>query len=93
MDKKIKGADAHQILNNPVFRDALNVVRDSLIRKSLISDGSDAKKIIISMQLLEGIVRALNQFMEDGQIVDFIESHKQKEDQAKKTAKEFNRGY
>lgn len=94
-NKQIKAADARSLLDNPVFKDAFNSVRDSLIKKALMCNMGDgeSERIVISMQLLEKIRQAIESYIDDGIIQDAIEQTKMKEEKAKSVVKQFNRGF
>lgn len=74
-EKVIKGKDAEAFLNSPnVYKDAINALELSLDAQILGCDPDNkekASRLIISKQLLNGIVREISRFVEDGQVEAF----------------------
>ena len=67
----IDGNDASFILNSRVFKDAVNRMHDHLESRALSCDTDNkdlAHRIIVSKQLLAGIVRELQSIIELGEI-------------------------
>lgn len=71
MDKEARAGDAMGLLNNPVFRDALQAVRDRLEVRSLslkTTDTEEGMDIHRCKQLLVGIEREIKRFIMDGKV-------------------------
>ena len=67
----IDGNDASFILNSRVFKDAVNRMHDHIESKALNCDSDNkdlAHRIIVSKQLLAGIVRELQTIIELGEV-------------------------
>jgi len=70
----IKGRNAQSFLNNALFKEAVLKMDEYLEAKMLKCDLTQegaAERIILSKQLLKGIVRELNRFSEDGNLAEF----------------------
>jgi hypothetical protein len=71
---RAKGDRAKDLLNNPVFQDALQAVRESIFRswESLPTTADDQlKELKLSIHLLNAIERNLETFIETGELDKF----------------------
>ncbi len=65
----LRGEDAKQIYNHPMFKEAVQTVRNGLtggMERSALGDESTHHRLVIALQLLGQIERALVQVMETG---------------------------
>jgi len=82
-EQQIRAKDAEALLANPVFKGAVDALKASLERQAMGADPDNHEKcarIIISKQLLAGIVREVERYITEGQITDLVmlEEEKQK---------------
>lgn len=71
---RAKGDRAKELLDNPVFQDAIQSVRDSIFSswESLPTTADDQlKELKLSIHLLNAIQRNLQQFIETGELDKF----------------------
>ena len=71
MDKELRAKDAQRILDDPVFRDAMQALRDRIESRALqvkTTDTDETRDIIRCKQLLVGIERELRRFVADGKV-------------------------
>jgi hypothetical protein len=69
----ITGNDAKHLLDNKLFKGAFNAVADLLDDKALTCDPDNkemAQRIIISKQLLAGIRREIERYIDNGYIAN-----------------------
>lgn len=69
--RRIKGMEAKQLLDNPMLKDAFTAVDEFLNQSALAcspDDATKAQRIIISKQLLQAIKREITRKIEDGDV-------------------------
>ena len=69
--RRILGADARQLLENPLLKEAFSKVGDYIEQQALScapDDTARAQRIVISKQLLAAIRRELVRVVEDGEV-------------------------
>lgn len=70
-ERRIRGNDAHALLDNSLFKQAFSAVDAYLDRQALAcppDDGVMAQRIILSKQLLASIRREVERVVQDGEI-------------------------
>lgn len=75
-EKQIRAADAQALLANPVFQGALEALRARIESNMLSANADDFERctrLVITKQLLAGVVREINNYIEEGEIADFVE--------------------
>lgn len=80
-EEQILASDAKGFLENPVFKQAISAVETSLESQALSTDPDNKDKcarIIISKQILKGIIREIERFVEYGEVQDMIELEKRR---------------
>ena len=73
-DKVARGDRAKEMLESPVFQDALSEVREAIFRswESLPTDADDKlRDLKLSIHLLNAIVKNLQTFIEEGALEKF----------------------
>ena len=86
MSEKLLASDSISLTNNPAFKAAIGKMETYLEAKALSADpdNKDAcSRIVISKQILKGIVRELERLVADGEVIQLKEL-----DRRKKTIKE-----
>jgi len=75
MDKSLSeiklGAQAQQILDNPVYKDAIERVRENIVSSmtnSAIGDEKTHNRLVIALQLLNQINKQLTDVMQTGKL-------------------------
>lgn len=71
--RRIKGNEARQLLENPMLKEAFAALDDYLNSAALSCNPDDAEKarrIVISKQLLAAVKREITRQIEDGVIAD-----------------------
>ena len=71
--RKYRAADAQQLLDNKLFRDAWDRLHYHLEGQAMACDPDDkdkAARIIISKQLLKGLKREFERMVSDGDVAD-----------------------
>lgn len=69
--RRIRGADAQALLDNPMLRDAFAAVAEHLEQQAQSCDQDNAEKarrIIIAKQILSGIKREIERVVKDGEV-------------------------
>ena len=77
--EQMRAVDAQQLLDNPVFKGAVEHMEAYLETQALSTDPDDKGKcarIVISKQLLRGLIREINKYIETGEVVTLRELHK-----------------
>ena len=75
-EEQIRARDAESLLANPVFKGAIARMEAYLEAQALSTDPDNREKcarVVISKQILKGIVREITRYIEDGEIRDIIE--------------------
>ena len=79
--EQIRAKDAEALLKNPVYKDAIKALGDSLDIKILAMDVDNkdqCARVVLAKQLLKGIEREIARFIDQGYIEDMIELDKAK---------------
>lgn len=69
-----RGEEARQLLENPIYRESIEMVQDGLIRaikNSALGDESTHHRLAISMQLLFQITKYIETVMQTGKMAEF----------------------
>ena len=72
-DEIVRGQDAKRILNEPLYNEAFDTVKNGIVSammQSGIGDNETHNRLVISLQLLEQLKRALQNVMETGQMAE-----------------------
>ena len=72
-DEIVRGQDAKRILNEPLYNEAFDTVKNGIVSammQSGIGDNETHNRLVISLQLLEQVKRALQNVMETGQMAE-----------------------
>lgn len=71
--RRIRGADAQALLDNPLLRDAFAAVAEHLEQQALSCDPDNAEKarrVVMAKQILRGIEREIRRVVEDGAVAE-----------------------
>ena len=71
--RKIKGREAKQLLENPLLKEAFAAVNEYIDQQTLScppDDTARAQRIILSKQLLQAIKREIIRKIEDGEVAE-----------------------
>ena len=78
-ERQIRAADAHSLLNNPVFKDAIKAVSDNIERIATNTDPNNEKacaKVIQAKQILAKITMEIRRYIDEGVVEDIIQEKK-----------------
>lgn len=73
MDEITRGHDAKRILNEPLYKEAIQAVRDGIVNamtQSAMGDEKTHNRQVIALQVLNMIERNLQTVMETGQMAE-----------------------
>jgi len=79
--EQLRERDARQLLANPVFSGAIEKLEASLDAQILATDPDNKEKcarVVVSKQLLKGLVREINRYIENGEIQELVELERKK---------------
>jgi len=82
---QIRAKDAESLLANPVYKEAIKKLGESLDAKMLMMDVDNkdqCARVVLAKQLLKGIEREIARFVDQGSIEDFIEADRIKKAEA-----------
>ena len=68
-DQIIKGNDAQHLLDNPILKEAFEIIESHLEDRALSTKTTDIKEcqdVIRAMQILTGVKKAIYSFVEEG---------------------------
>jgi len=77
--EQMRAVDAQQLLDNPVFKGAVEHMEAYLETQALNVNPADkdlCTKVIISKQMLRGVVREIHRYIETGQVAAMQELKK-----------------
>jgi len=91
---QIRAKDAAALLANPVFRGAMEAMNTMLDRNisNVNPDNQDqCVRVVIAKQLMAGIERQINNYIENGKVADLIELEAERIKKFKEGKSEFSR--
>ncbi len=71
-EEMIRGEEAERLLNNPIFIESIDKVRDGIVssmEQSALGDESTHNRLVIALQLLNKIEKNIKEVAETGKMV------------------------